>query len=704
MNQSTKMNRSQRFSRPAEEFKCRSDGAKSLPLYPHLDAIYEQVKTSEISCIMADTGSGKSTLIPTHLALHGHRCIVSTPTVVSALNLAKFTQRNYPNLKIGYACGGKVEYSDQHQLVFVTAGHLYRRLLNRVHEAKPLGFDFLIMDEAHTVSADYEVLRAMIQYLWKKRDFKLIISSATLDTETISKQWAEYDRVVFTKVKVPSLPIVEQFHTRDYLPNKDDSVQVQDMVKVIVRFNQTLPPGHILVFLPGSSEIDTMYDLLFDEPSLSNCNVFAAYSSLPEEEIKLALDQSPPSRWDRTRSIIISTDICETSVTIPGVVLVLDSGRQKIMQSFNDGMAVKLTQQLASSFALAQRRGRTGRTCPGTCYRMFTEATMASMADCYPCEMERIPIYRIIVEILSYKVDPEVLFPLLRAKVLQSIAYLEFSQLIDGNRKLSSDAEFIVHLPVSLQEGLWAKRVCDTIAVESTRLLCVMIISILQATDSSSLFYLPRKNRGESEPDFSHRIEAHQQKYYDQFRGSNDLATQAMVMLCFLYEVSWNENSRLPFHKRLNTWCQEHSINSKKIKSAHRLALRLADQLGLKKWNMVYDDFIDEKTRLELVEAAVTTMSPIIQEIYKVNIFQREDTFRGVKWTSPSSSGMSYRIHKSNSVCVDTPARHIVALSRLHIQKDQYVLGFLCNILPVQIGEQSESSSRSESPLSFSEY
>jgi len=670
-------------------------GPQDLPIYPHQASIADKAMKNDISCVMADTGSGKSTLVPTFLASQGQRCIVSTPTVVAAANLAKFTRQHYPQLRIGLACGGKVEYTDQDQLVYCTAGHLYRRLLSRATDPRPLGFDFLIIDEAHTVSQDYEVLQALIRYFWSRKDFKLIISSATLDLDTIRNQWNDLSPVAFTSIEVPMLPIQELYHPQDFLLGKEDEAQMRAIIQLLVKFNQTLPEGHFLVFLPGAADIDKCYNALFDEKSLENCAVYAAYSSMPDYEIDKAIHQEQPQKGDFQRSIILSTDLCETSLTIPGVVLVVDSGRQKVMQAFNNGLSVKLTQQLASSFSVCQRRGRTGRTCAGTCYRMYTELTRHHLDGSYPSELERCPMFRTVVEVLSYGLEPEAVFPRLLGKVTQSIQYLQANRLIDAERKLNADADFIVHLPVSLQQGLWLKRIYDHVDNVCFRRTAVILVSILQATEGSSLFYFPRRNRGEDQDAYQERMMDHQDKFYSRFYGSNDLVTQAVVFVQFLLEVSWaspppgrGRRPPPPFKNRMVQWSMNNAINNKKLRSALRLSQRLAHTLDQKAVSQVDQQFCNTMWDLSTkpgeqlkawLEIAVEAMLPVLEQIYAVNVFV--DAGQN-KWRS-ADSNLFYRIHRTNSCCQHTQASRILALTRVHIQKEAHVMGFLCNVIPL---------------------
>lgn len=658
-----------------------------LPITPHLHDIHQSVLAHSITCVCADTGSGKSTQIPTYLAQHGIQCIVATPTVASVMNLVNFTKRHSPHLKVGFACGGKMSYTADDQVVYVTAGHLYRRLLSNANRPNPLGFRCLVLDEAHTVSTDYEVLRAAIRYCWRRRDFQLLISSATLSTEAIESQWTECGAVNFISVQVPSYEVKEVFHHRSYDLYSDDKVQIQDMVKEIVRYNKTLPPGHILVFLPGASDIDVMYRLLFEEQTLANCDVYPAYATLPEFEIQQALNQR--ITHGRQRSIILSTDMCETSVTIPGIVLVLDSGRQKVIETFADGLGTKLTQAFASRFALQQRKGRTGRTGPGICHRMFTQFQFQFISrDSYESEMTRTPIYQVVIELMTFRLNPVEVFPELQEKIATTIVYLQEQKLLDENHRVTPDAEYVANLPLSLQEGLWAKRVRDSTMTRVEKVMSILMVAIVQTNQNAGLVYLPRRQRDETTQQHDARCLVIRQKFIHKFGSRDDLTSMSLAVLDYLYSVYWMQDSRRSLTQRTQSWCQENSFNSKQVKQTQKLASRLVVQVLGRETDLaeLRLPFRDPELRTLQLEQIVTELLPILTTIYERNIFATTFDFRGASaWRSvhPLGGDQRYKIHKHKSVCPLHDARQILALSRIHIEKQNYVMAFLDFVIPL---------------------
>lgn len=386
-----------------EDYKNPGIARPSLPILPYLDSIVRIASRHSASCVLADTGSGKSCCIPTALAETGLRSrtehsqiipiyllwflFAATPTVASVRSLARFVKQQYPHISVGHACGGEVFYNASNDVVFATAGHVYRMLF-RDKDLK--GFDVLVEDEAHNVSTDYDLLELAIMYIRKhgqlhemkwgadslltappsssssspsssmsRASWHLVISSATLDPANIRAKWGQ--GVVITEVAAPSYPVKVVHH-----PTTVDvfgASLLKEITKVIVQRNNTEPAGHFLVFLPGARAIeDLMLRLYNHQKALANTEIFPAYSQLPAEEIELALNQSPPQdSKDMQRSIILATDVFETSVTIPGVVLVIDSGRKKLLKMLpHDDTGTMLVEEWTSVFSLTQRKVRYG--------------------------------------------------------------------------------------------------------------------------------------------------------------------------------------------------------------------------------------------------------------------------------------------------------------------------------------------------------
>lgn len=637
----------------------------ALPIFSHLGAIVYRAQKHRVSAVIADTGSGKSTQIPIALLSQGRKCLVSTPTVASARALARFVQSKHPHISVGFAGGGEVHYHVRtHPLVFCTAGHLYRLLMRQCRMADVLsGYDTLVLDEAHTVSLDMDMLECMIKFVWASSKFTLLISSATLDAAVVKQRWRLDGDVFVTEIAVPHLPVTVEYHSTTPEPDHkgNNTELLGTLCRIITERNRTAPEGHFLVFLPGSSDIDKLYDMLHDDPSLDNVEVFPAYSSLPEEDLSRAIDQALPTQG--RRSVILSTDVLETSVTIPGVVFVLDSGRQKVMRTMqHDLFGTRLAQEWTSAFSLAQRKGRTGRTHPGTVYRLFTPEQEQTMGQRIDRELDRVPLFSVVVQILFHRLDPLVILPdTLADRVKDSMLYLSHLGLIAADRTLSQEAQFIVNLPLDIP-----------IAVTATRLrahahpeLALLLAAVLQSVQGTSFLYQPRRNRQEHPQEYEERLMAHHKQYYQRFVGSTDLITMMNIVMCLVAET-WE--LRMSAVRKINGWCKDNSMNAKTVRATLGLYRRLVQQFQLGKENLAAIPTVQVERWMEDVTPS------LYQQYAEYALFASDPVSR--RWRRVRGQG-DLSIPYSLARGVTPKDRHVLALSRHHVVKAGATLGFL---------------------------
>eukprot|EP01135_Chromosphaera_perkinsii_P000460 Nk52_evm14s96 gene=Nk52_evmTU14s96 len=573
-----------------------------LPISKHLDKALNLCLDHDIICVSADTGSGKSTLLPHYFATSPKsrfKCCVASPSVVSTVSLKNFTQKLFPELRYGFAAGGEVRYDGSEDIVYCTAGHLVRRLMRN----ELLQFDVIFLDEAHTVSQDYEALEYMLKYRWPMRSFKMVICSATLNPRVMTERWRGYAPVKHLKVVVPHYKITETFESTAQNPEMSVGRQYMDkIVKLVTEANRKMPGGHFLVFLPGRSEIDYVYTELFKVMSLDNTDVFALCSGMPDEEVKLAVNQKVMAPTDKSfRAIILSTDVVENSTTIPGVVYVINSGRQKQIESIETGgMSTRLKTTACSKFSCAQRKGRTGRTNPGVCHHLMSKAEYNSLPDTYPDEMSRAPIVGLVIEAIYYDLDPKNIFTGHGKEVSRSVMYMKAEGLLvksgteeesDPHRRkvglhsdfcprkgnaqgesqssiesaegysLSLDAKFVSHIPVDIPLGLllrrlfissWSDDITRQEGLDSIffRTLAVALVACLDVTSGNGFLFTPRKTRETKDADkFEKQLQNVLDVYQKKFPGSNELVVLLMVFITMYDENDWKVSNTAQSNK-----------------------------------------------------------------------------------------------------------------------------------------------------------
>lgn len=347
------------------------DGRKKLPVFKVKDELMKQLMEHRVSVVIGETGSGKSTQIPQFLMkqIKG-KIAVTQPRRVAAINLATRVSEEFGcdvGRDVGYAVRFNNATSYKTRLKYMTDGMLLREMM-----LDPLLSDYstVIVDEAHerTILTDM-ILGFLKELLVRKRkddkDFRVIVMSATLDADKFS--------AFFNKAPIFFIE-GRLFHVdRYYLPHSVDDI-IDSMVKSIIQVNQEQTKGDVLCFLPGQEDIDKVTSILHQiAPALPReapmIVALPLYAALPPQQQLKVFEKVKPHQ----RKVILSTNIAETSVTIPGVRYVIDSGLRKIKVWRHElGLSTLLTVPISKASA-SQRTGRAGREAPGKCFRLYTE-------------------------------------------------------------------------------------------------------------------------------------------------------------------------------------------------------------------------------------------------------------------------------------------------------------------------------------------
>ncbi|MCC5807914.1 MAG: ATP-dependent RNA helicase [Opitutales bacterium] len=377
--------------------------AEPLPVDALEPEIRAALATHRRFVLSAPTGSGKSTRVPRMLAampgLVDGTVIILQPRRIAARMLAKRVARE-ADCDLGDAVGYHVRFDNRSgkntRVLFVTEGLLLRRLA----EDRDLnGVGALLFDEFHERHLDGDVSLALARQLQAERrpDLVLGVMSATLDVETLAERLApcatfhtegrvypvdiRYSRAVEVKAETPAWERAARAF-RKLGPEVDD--------------------GHILVFMPGAYEIRRTLDALRETPESRRFALHALHGELPPDAQDAALEA--PER----QKVIVSTNIAETSLTIDGVRAVVDSGLARI-PAFDPGRGINtLLIEKISRASADQRAGRAGRTGPGVCLRLWTEAEHAHRPAALEPEITRLDLSETAL-LLANALSPEAL-------------------------------------------------------------------------------------------------------------------------------------------------------------------------------------------------------------------------------------------------------------------------------------------------------
>ncbi|MET2899846.1 helicase-related protein [Vibrio rotiferianus] len=317
-----------------------------------LQAEFDRLVNQHHLVVEAETGSGKSTRLPLWAANHG-RVLVIEPRRIACTSLAEFLaeQSGQPlGKQIGYAIKLHAHYDENTNVVFVTPGVALRWFA----ENKLASFDIVMVDEFHERRWDIDLLTAILK---QEKQHRLIVTSATLEGEKL----ANYLDAKRLRSEGRCFPVTVTHRSEDsrYLPNKKGCEnEVVRTVKEALEDEE----GDLLVFLPGRKEITQCSQML---QNLDDVLVVKLHASVSDEERHRALTVQ------KQRKVVLATNVAETSLTIPNIRVVIDSGLERRTVQRNGRTALTLTN--ISKASAAQRMGRAGRVAEGACIRLFGE-------------------------------------------------------------------------------------------------------------------------------------------------------------------------------------------------------------------------------------------------------------------------------------------------------------------------------------------
>jgi len=361
---------------------------ESLPIFKLRDELIKAVAENQILVVIGDTGSGKTTQMTQYLAesgfaSKGKKIGCTQPRRVAAMSVAKRVAEEF-GCRLGQEVGYVIRFEDctspETIISYMTDGMLLRQCLMDPDLSQ---YSVIMLDEAHERTINTDVLFGLLKKTALRRpDLKLIVTSATLDATKFSSYF--FGSPIFT-IPGRTFP-VEVLYTKE--PESD---YLDASLITVMQIHLTEPPGDILLFLTGQEEIDTASQILFERmkalgPSVPELVILPVYSALPSEMQSRIFEPAAPG----TRKVVIATNIAETSITIDGIYYVVDPGFVK-QKAYNPklGMDSLVIVPIAKSQA-KQRAGRAGRTGPGKCYRLYTEAAFQNeMMDNSVPEIQR---------------------------------------------------------------------------------------------------------------------------------------------------------------------------------------------------------------------------------------------------------------------------------------------------------------------------
>ncbi|VAH74555.1 unnamed protein product [Triticum turgidum subsp. durum] len=393
-----------------------------LPVYKYRKAILYLVERHATTIIVGETGSGKSTQIPQYLKeagwAEGGRLIGCTQPRRLAVQTVASRVAEEVGVKLGEEVGYTIRFEDETNpgmtmIKFLTDGVLIREMMEDPLLSK---YSVIMIDEAHERSISTDILLGLLKKIQRRRpELRLIISSATIEARSMSTFFSNRRKNSLLKPAdglpnpEPAILSVEGrgYTVETHYLEEPVSDYLQAAVNTVLIIHEKEPPGDILVFLTGQDDIDAALKLLNDEIQHLGKHYFdlvilPLYSGLPRGDQDLIF--APTSKGKR--KVVISTNIAETSLTLEGVVYVVDSGfsKQKCYNPISD--LESLVVAPISKASARQRAGRAGRVRPGKCFRLYTEEYYLNemQSDGIP-EMQRSNLVSCIIQLKALGID-----------------------------------------------------------------------------------------------------------------------------------------------------------------------------------------------------------------------------------------------------------------------------------------------------------
>ncbi|CAL9117357.1 unnamed protein product [Musa textilis] len=535
--------------------KSISQQRQYLPIYSVREELLKVVRENQVIVVVGETGSGKTTQLTQYLHEDGYTnsSIIgcTQPRRVAAMSVAKRVSEEMETElgdKVGYAIRFEDVTGPNTIIKYMTDGVLLRETLKDSDLDK---YRVIIMDEAHERSLSTDVLFGILKkVVARRRDFKLIVTSATLN----AKKFSDF----FGGVPTFNIP-GRTFHVNILYSKTPCEDYVEAAVKQAMTIHITSAPGDILIFMTGQDEIEAACYALAERmeqliastsKAVPKLLILPIYSQLPAD-LQAKIFQKAE---DGARKCIVATNIAETSLTVDGIFYVIDTGYGK-MKVYNPRMGMDALQVFPVSRAAAdQRAGRAGRTGPGTCYRLFTESAYQNELLPNPVpEIQRTNLGNVVLLLKSLKIenllDFDFMDPPPQENILNSMYQLWVLGALNNVGSLTEIGWKMVEFPL---DPPLAKML-----LMGEQLECINeVLTIVSMLSVPSVFFRPKDRAEESD--------AAREKF---FVPESDHLT-----LLNVYQ-QWKAN------QYRGDWCNDHFLHVKGLRKAREVRSQLLDIL-----------------------------------------------------------------------------------------------------------------------------
>jgi ATP-dependent helicase HrpA len=530
---------------------------ETLPVTAHRQEILDLLSAHQVIIIAGDTGSGKTTQIPKfcleHAGRNGLLIGCTQPRRIAAITVSARVSEELGEL--GRLVGHKIRFHDETtretRIKFMTDGVL---LAETRSDPQLRRYGTIIIDEAHERSLNIDFLLGYVKQLLPARpDLRIIITSATIDTEAFSRHFGNAPVV---RISGRNYPV-----SVHYLPMEEDQLEVKDgyiehAVRAIADLHRHEGPGDILAFLPTEKDIRLCCSLLTEQ--LRQAVILPIFGRLQ------AADQKRIFQSFGQRKIVVATNIAETSITVPGIRYVVDTGLARISAYNARAKTISLPVSRVSRAACDQRKGRCGRTGPGVCVRLYSEEDYLGRPEFTLPEIQRANLAEVILQMISLNLGDPASFPFVdpphRSAIRDGYNLLQELGAISDRHHLTAHGRIMAGLPID--------PCISRIIIEARDNNCLQEIKII-ATALAIQDPRIRPAEREKEADLAHKLFAHPHSDF--------------LALLNIWRHFHQVGDKVKSWSRLKKFCAAHYLSFQRMREwldLHEQLSRILDQHG----------------------------------------------------------------------------------------------------------------------------
>lgn len=554
---------------------------RDLPVHAQRQEFLEMLQKTQILVFVGETGSGKTTQIPQFVLyddlpqMEGKMVACTQPRRVAAMSVAQRVAQEM-DVTLGEEVGYSIRFEDMTSqktiLKYMTDGMLLREAMNDHNLSR---YSCIMLDEAHERTLATDILMGLLKEVVARRpDLKIIIMSATLDAQKFQKYFMNAPLLAVPGRTHP----VEIFYTPE--PERD---YVEAALRTVLQIHATEAEGDILLFLTGEEEIEDAVrkitlesDEMIREADAGPLKCYPLYGSLPPHQQQKIFEDAPkPFKPGGRpgRKCIVSTNIAETSLTIDGIVYVVDPGFSK-QKVYNPRIRVEsLLVSPISKASAQQRAGRAGRTRPGKCFRLYTEGAFKKelIDQSYP-EILRSNLASTVLELKKLGIDDLVHFDLMDPPapetLMRALEELNYLACLDDEGELTQLGKLASEFPLDPALAVMLisspEFYCSNEMLSLTALLSVPQVFVRPAA--------ARKRADEMKDLFAHE--------------DGDQLTMLNVYHAFKSPAA-QENPK--------QWCHDHFLSYRALQQADNVRLQLKRIMEREEIELVSTPFEDKK-------------------------------------------------------------------------------------------------------------